>query len=728
MLKSEYLKKNHYKDAFIYALKRYSSIFKSEYFSRTKHMASVFYDRFFLKLASLHKQYEWKKFYEEYLSKPIAYLHTNMVYQVTSLKGDGAFRYFYIPNLYLVILYELYISFLIRLVEAAFKNSELKKFLINWKFFSYAHQISKKWSLKYYDFWKKYLDQEKQLIQNHNYYLKTDIKAFYDSIPHDDLCKLLSQFLKDYVKKEDYIKHDLDNYLSEFYDILFKISRYTNKGLPQGLRWSDYLAVLFLWLIFFYERENLGLIIQDSYYWKMKTDSCFILYSDDILFVANAKQWLFNDLNSVKEVLYNYGLTINQNKTTDIMESLTYRYLQKIDIKKVKNKDVNELGKLKRYIIDTLRNGNLDEIWWSDFKAYFKWSFLLDFTNTEKQELFTIFMSIYAQRDKLNSQKIGILLLTISESSVALIFNAVKNVNQKVDEIFLQFIETFKNILADSTLLGILKYFCTDASIDMNLLRHSVIKILKEKKNPVIDCFIENDTNFFSPYCKATNLQGLDALLALTTENDVKWNTEQFQENIIWLKLNNLFGISLNHNFSKLKNLPIWQGKEKLREEFTYQIAEVVDSLLYQKYRNPLYFMKTGTFIADLFSLVNQLISILVALKRGTFEPCHISFTRETDLDVILIWEKGKENSRAKESFLQNNIYIRQSDRLFFYYVQKKRAKLQHKESVSEVDFSVTSYNISKYENSEILLNSTKIILESLCSQISDKLKYYDSE
>jgi hypothetical protein len=66
-------------------------------------------------------------------------------------------------------------------------------------------------------------------------------------------------------------------------------------------------------------------------------------------------------------------------------------------------------------------------------------------------------------------------------------------------------------------------------------------------------------------------------------------------------------------------------------------MAEVVDSLLYQKHRNPNYFMKSATFIADFLSLVNQLVTILVSIKRGVFISCHISFTQESDFDVIQI-------------------------------------------------------------------------------------------
>lgn len=731
-MRAEYLKKGLFVAAYYFTIKRYTSAFKSEYFSRTKQIASNFYDRFFLilfRLQKLQKQFRWKDFYKEYLYKPIAYLHTNTNYQVTSLKGDGSFRYFYIPNLYLVVLYEIYVSYLIRLVEEAMKSG-LTTFLIDWKYFSFAHQISNSWTIQYVDLWKKYLEYQEKLINQHNFYLKTDIKSFYDLIPHDNLCQLLSQFLKGYLKREKYVEYGVDNYLLDFYDILFKVAKYSNKGLPQGMRWSDYLAVLYLWLLFFYERERLGLSFVEKTYWKMGIDTNFILYSDDILFVGNTRQDLFNNVNKVIQILHDYGLVINQNKTTDIMKQENYKYLKEISIQKIRKKDSITLIKLKEYIKEILKNKNIDEISWANFKTYFKWCFLLDFDDIQdKLELKEIFQSIYGESEflesPLDSQRVGILLLTISESSVSHIFNIIKADDEdwEIENIFIQFVKKYKDLLSDSTFLGILQHFCSDLDKN-NRLKECVIQILKEKGNAVINCFVENDNkNFFLPYCKAVNFSGLEYLLSIVSENySFDWNSENYEENIIWLKLNNLFGISLDKiNFSKLKILNIWNETTLWKEEFIYQIAEVIDSLLYQKYRNPIYFMKTATFISDFFSLINQLITILVSIKKKQFFSCHIAFSKDSDVEMIIVWE---DKSSPKESFYQNDIQITMNDRLFFYYVQKKRAGLQHKESQSKVDFTQVSYDISKYENSEIFLNSAKLILEDLCSQITNKLEH----
>jgi len=87
--------------------------------------------------------------------------------------------------------------------------------------------------------------------------------------------------------------------------------------------------------------------------------------------------------------------------------------------------------------------------------------------------------------------------------------------------------------LSDSTLLGILKYFPSDPK--KNKLKKLVIRILEERENPIIDCFIKkNQKNFFSSYCKSMNFDGLEKLLSIASDNYfIDWNTENFEENII---------------------------------------------------------------------------------------------------------------------------------------------------------------------------------------------------
>ena len=93
-------------------------------------------------------------------------------------------------------------------------------------------------------------------------------------------------------------------------------------------------------------------------------------------------------------MLNSYGLNINQNKTTDIIKSNLYDYLEEIDINKISKRNHNELLKLKQYILEKLKECNLDILSSPNFKAYFKWIFLLDFTD-EIDEILEFFNKIY---------------------------------------------------------------------------------------------------------------------------------------------------------------------------------------------------------------------------------------------------------------------------------------------------------------------------------------------
>jgi hypothetical protein len=128
--------------------------------------------------------------------------------------------------------------------------------------------------------------------------------------------------------------------------------------------------------------------------------------------------------------------------------------------------------------------------------------------------------------------------------------------------------------------------------------------------------------------------------------------------------------------------------------------------------------MKTATFIADLLSLFNQLITILVSLKKNQLILCSISFKNYSDLNFITIGEdRGK-----KESLIENDILLADEHKLLFFYLQKKRAVLNHKEILSILDFSQAPYNMSKYEISEVLLNAVKIVLGDLIELIRQKI------
>lgn len=80
------------------------------------------------------------------------------------------------------------------------------------------------------------------------------------------------------------------------------------------------------------------------------------------------------------------------------------------------------------------------------------------------------------------------------------------------------------------------------------------------------------------------------------------------------------------------------------------------------------------------------------------------------------------ETGGRKESLIENDILLADEHKLLFFYLQKKRAILNHKEIVSILDFSTAPYNMSKYEISEVLWNSIKIVLADLIELIRQKI------
>ena len=89
--KYHYLKKDKFSEVFDLTMKRYSSVYNTEYFSRTSQIGFLFYDRLFfhLNLCNDHFKILTKNFYKDYILKSLMYSHTNINYSLTSLKVSG---------------------------------------------------------------------------------------------------------------------------------------------------------------------------------------------------------------------------------------------------------------------------------------------------------------------------------------------------------------------------------------------------------------------------------------------------------------------------------------------------------------------------------------------------------------------------------------------------------------------------------------------------------------
>ena len=717
--KYHYLKKDKFSEVFDLTMKRYSSVYNTEYFSRTSQIGFLFYDRLFshLNLCNDHPKILTKNFYKDYILKSLMYSHTNINYSLTSLKVSGWFRYYWVANIYLVLLYEIYISYIIDIIQEIInKHQELKKFLIDGQYFWFIHQVDSNWTIPYIDLWKKYDILTLNIARTKKYFLEMDIKSYYDSISHEKLWALLLRFMKDFMSEESYITSDIDNFLADFHDILFKISKYNSIWIPQWLRGSDYLAVLSPRLIFFYNRGN-GLDFQrknNQYIINGKVS--MLIYADDILFLWDKESEIALASTYIVQLLYNYWLNINETKTTDIISTTQFGTKAIIVIDKIRAGDSEQMCLLRDFIINALLKRDISTIFSKEFKKYFKWLFKLDFENPI--EIKQIFECIF-DSSKLSDQKIGLYLFAISDKMLGYLFSICYKYDKDVLKIMLKFLGKNEISFSDNTLINIVRYFLDENWNCPEKLKNKVLSIIEGRMNPVLNCFYQEIKNsrdqnkyFFNPYIYDTQLLGLNKLLYKSYH--INKQSDFYQENIFWLKLCNLFWTDIDMiDIKKIKDLGAFKSDAAIA--FLHQMAEVVDSLILNKYRNSIFYMKNASFIADLFSLFNQLFTILISLENNEFTKCKISFWDQFDLKYIKL-PNNEKISLKKYPILDE-------DRLFFFYLMKKRAFLNHKEKWDIIDTSILSYSIIKYENSEILLGSIKLVLEKICSLIKSYIK-----
>lgn len=193
--------------------------------------------------------------------------------------------------------------------------------------------------------WIKFISNISEAIEdrdNGEYYIvKADVKGFYDSIPHDNLKRLL---LGDTAPKINEKFESLSNHSKQLYknyiDILFQITEKTvgsNTGLPQGPAYARYLAEIYL--------DNI-----DKTFDKKIQDFELRLYQryvDDIFFIANTEEEAKSNLKKLEYELGLLGLTINQEKTR---------------ITKIKSfsEDFNEYRSQSKYAVDKVSKNFAD--------------------------------------------------------------------------------------------------------------------------------------------------------------------------------------------------------------------------------------------------------------------------------------------------------------------------------------------------------------------------------
>ena len=144
--------------------------------------------------------------------------------------------------------------------------------------------------------------------KNH-FIVKTDIKRFYDEIPHDNLKRLLlgGENKKIDIKLSQLSEDARKDYIYNV-NVIFAITKEITlepKGLPQGPAYARFLAEIYL--------DNL-----DSKFDVLLTSGQIQLYQryvDDIFFVTPNQEAALNFLHETTQALQNIGLSLNTEKT-----------------------------------------------------------------------------------------------------------------------------------------------------------------------------------------------------------------------------------------------------------------------------------------------------------------------------------------------------------------------------------------------------------------------------
>lgn len=130
------------------------------------------------------------------------------------------------------------------------------------------------------------------------YIIRTDIKSFYESIPHDELKKVISR---------NHILSPLSKKVINEILRQYQIITGHNKGIPRGIGISAYLAELYM-------RDF------DDDIKNLKDVTYYARYVDDIIiiFTPNNKHESINYLNFIKQCILKTQLNLNDKKTEEI--------------------------------------------------------------------------------------------------------------------------------------------------------------------------------------------------------------------------------------------------------------------------------------------------------------------------------------------------------------------------------------------------------------------------
>lgn len=658
--------------------------FSTEYYKRQENFWSFIFDHLFLVLANKLESLEEDHIVFKWIKKAINQCHTDYKNHicVNKTKLNLSNRTYKISNIYNIIYYECFASKLIDYLREAFeydKNTQcnqLNKYLIDWKYFGYAHRIdfTNKWYKveNYIDWWLEFEKEKDLLLKSKEFYIEFDVTDFYDSIDHQIFTDLLKSFFDRYSNFSD-----IDKFLSSFHDALFKVNGYEKKWLPQWLLWSDILSTIFLWLLINHFNSELWTTNINGKIETIQTDLHLIFYADDFIIFWDNSEEISKFLTILKSILNKNKIAIHWNNDLLFISECKLAQSSKIDFWKIKKDDVLEI---KLLIDDFLFELEKTDLWGIDFwkvKKYFRWIWKINkISISEKTDLLKRLKKILIWKPDIHKARKLFWLLGVSvKNYIFLLSELINSWLVKQSEI-IKIYWKYGYLIADWT--HEIFHLCTD---DINnIAMWELDKKIQELRLTQTFFTGLNKKKLLKKELKIQWLQELESFMY----NRKK--CEKYEENILWIKLHSLFNIdkSLVHWLwlyifnQNSKNSDLFEYLQKL----SYDLVWITDSLILIKNIKPTFYLQDASFIADLYSLFNILLSLGVTLKRNRKFDVNIMWNGLENIWKVQLQEVGK-SKKDKIDILEIDSQI-ESIKYILFYITKFRAELNHKEKLTD--------------------------------------------
>lgn len=686
---------------------------KSFYFSRKENIWTMIYDHLFLKLYHRVKHFETDDLKE--FEKSIKYWNSDYTILLEDTKNNINFskRIFKVVNMYNIILYEIFITKLIKALLEVIHTNNLNDLLLKERHLWYTHNIwynisiwknwRKKIKLKnylhYVDGWTDFSNQKKKLTNEYKYYIETDITDFYWSINHEtliwDLCSFFHRNNPD----------NVEYFMSYLGNVLFKANGYKNKGIPQWLISSDILSTIYLWLMIYMNKEKYNIKLKDWIYFIKKDkekDIAFIYYWDDFIFFSDDYSKLSSFFyGQFRSILTQKDLKINELKTDKIKEAKQYAASYVIDFQKLINKDKKEITKYKNILIDLFKKNPLEKT--KEIKTLFKWVKNIQYGKKQTfisflRKFSEIFIDNYTrEKNPQKRQEIISLFFFVLVSSCKGFVYIIEELNnlykeeskgKNLENILYNIFSSNVSILWEMTILKLYLNIKESKKINYKKLIKLLEDILLSSNNMIINWFIEDKEKPLKKILKDSKLIWLSEILYN------KKYIKNHSENVIGIKISSLFDLDITI-FSEFKNY-MWRDvkNEVISPETRIICNSILDSLIIIKNLFPNFYLYQPSFLADLYSLVNILLSILYSVKAKKI------------VDVIYNWwnDVGYVDIKKKKELLTNAFPELEEYVYLIYYIAKKRAVTNHKEK-QEIENDIKHYIYTQYDSMDIFRN-----------------------